>query len=1353
MSKYYLILLFFISPFLQSFSQNSHIKGIINTYTKITNINVDEIEVASIQNISAGDIVMIFQATGAELDIINTNVILDLNNTGRFEILIVQSVGPGLTITCESEIENTYDLSESIQLIKIPEYEVAIVDSTLTCKTWDGQTGGVLALIANQRLELQADINVSMKGFRGGNPDDQEEYIGDCSDALDSAYYYKNTLNEAAFKGEGFVQSDFDKTRGYGPNANGGGGGNGKFFGGAGGANVVYGGNGGYEFEECGEDNNNLFAAGGQFDAGVNEFYFYPGQRITLGGGGGTSTQNKSQGFVATKGGNGGGIVLVIADSIKSNGNAIRANGESITTDATAGGGGGGGGGAILLETKNFIDNNLKLQANGGKGGDTFHDTYLLGPGGGGGMGVIWYSSSALPSAIRNNLECKEGLSGSTTPFNFDDHFASSGNDTLPGFASVKNKMVLPLNGFLFNKIYSDQYICMDEIPAPLRGTSPKGGDGTFTYQWQQKQQGGPWTDIGSNNDSLLYYFASGLTDTTFFRRVVTSAGATLNDTSKIITIFVHDPVTGNGISSDQLLCNNESPNPLTGNVYSGGDYMNYYFQWESSPNNSDYDTVPGAHNETFSPGALTDSTYFRRVITSGACSLTSNSVLIQVLDPIENNNISSNQDVCYNLTADQLIGTNPTGGDNANYSYLWEESNNQTTWANASGTNDQSNYEPGNLTQTKYFRRTVSSGAGWLCIHVSDTVKIDVLESITNNTISQDDTVCTNDLITLTGNQPEKGNGEYAYNWISSPNQSSWISSPAPLTSLNSFTSNELVNDMYFKRVIYSGINSACIDTSNQVFVKVLETISGNSIDGDREICHTNSIDNLVGTATLSGGISDYTYTWEYRPDGGNYTDLQGSNSQSSYSFAFDPDPGLYYIRRKVTSNACVDYSDSVSLNVQSAISGNNISNNTNVCLETAPPPFTSSTLAGGDNSYSYSWLQSADGENFTAALNQNTVALYQANELNSLTYFQRVVNSGQCIDSSNVFNIDVLPLPTSSIVTPSDTICEGDAIQIDFTLTGTAPWEISYSNENDEDQKFSIETASGQIELEPTSNYIFTTDSVKDGNGCYANEISGQTNISVYAAPPANAGRDTSICGDELTLYGSTGYDAQWQTSSPDLSFSDDNLPNTTLITDSYGEYELTYNTFDWICTSSDNIYVTFYQEPDQAAFEVEGDIELNLVDNFILNAIEPSVGIGTWSYPESDSANIQITDINDPNSQASIPGNSEREYTLYWTVSNGVCPSTRDSLTVKKTNDIIQGFSPNNDGVNDAYIIGGDRKINLKVVNRWGQEVFSDPDYQNDWKGTGPNGDDLPEGTYFYILQLDDDDPRKGYIIIRR
>jgi gliding motility-associated-like protein len=74
------------------------------------------------------------------------------------------------------------------------------------------------------------------------------------------------------------------------------------------------------------------------------------------------------------------------------------------------------------------------------------------------------------------------------------------------------------------------------------------------------------------------------------------------------------------------------------------------------------------------------------------------------------------------------------------------------------------------------------------------------------------------------------------------------------------------------------------------------------------------------------------------------------------------------------------------------------------------------------------------------------------------------------------------------------------------------------------------------------------------------------------------------------------------------------------------------------------------------------------------------------------------------------------------------------------------IPEGFSPNNDGIDDTWFIKHPfgMKLDVKVVNRWGNEVYSNPDYKNDWRGKGIKnflGEDLPEGTYYFFVHTID------------
>ena len=63
----------------------------------------------------------------------------------------------------------------------------------------------------------------------------------------------------------------------------------------------------------------------------------------------------------------------------------------------------------------------------------------------------------------------------------------------------------------------------------------------------------------------------------------------------------------------------------------------------------------------------------------------------------------------------------------------------------------------------------------------------------------------------------------------------------------------------------------------------------------------------------------------------------------------------------------------------------------------------------------------------------------------------------------------------------------------------------------------------------------------------------------------------------------------------------------------------------------------------------------------------------------------------------------------------------------------------ITPNGDGLNDLFRIPGlDLYDNSKVevYDRWGNVVFSSDNYRNEW-----SPEDVPEGTYYYILEVDD------------
>jgi gliding motility-associated-like protein len=72
-----------------------------------------------------------------------------------------------------------------------------------------------------------------------------------------------------------------------------------------------------------------------------------------------------------------------------------------------------------------------------------------------------------------------------------------------------------------------------------------------------------------------------------------------------------------------------------------------------------------------------------------------------------------------------------------------------------------------------------------------------------------------------------------------------------------------------------------------------------------------------------------------------------------------------------------------------------------------------------------------------------------------------------------------------------------------------------------------------------------------------------------------------------------------------------------------------------------------------------------------------------------------------------------------------------------------------------MNDEFVIYGINDLfDLKIYNRWGNLVFDQNPYENNWNGESNNGKKLSEGQYYYILKNDQEDLNlEGIVILVR
>jgi gliding motility-associated-like protein len=130
-----------------------------------------------------------------------------------------------------------------------------------------------------------------------------------------------------------------------------------------------------------------------------------------------------------------------------------------------------------------------------------------------------------------------------------------------------------------------------------------------------------------------------------------------------------------------------------------------------------------------------------------------------------------------------------------------------------------------------------------------------------------------------------------------------------------------------------------------------------------------------------------------------------------------------------------------------------------------------------------------------------------------------------------------------------------------------------------------------------------------------------------------------------------------------------------------------------------------------------KIEGD--------FTANGGEKWLTIG-WFFPASDITYNLVGDT-------TATGIVTSAYYLIDAVK--VHPCTDDEEAIILTN----GISPNGDGKNDFYVIDSlPPNSRVSFYNRWGNEVYRSDHYNNEWEGKW-NGQLLPTGTYFVVVEM--------------
>jgi len=176
------------------------------------------------------------------------------------------------------------------------------------------------------------------------------------------------------------------------------------------------------------------------------------------------------------------------------------------------------------------------------------------------------------------------------------------------------------------------------------------------------------------------------------------------------------------------------------------------------------------------------------------------------------------------------------------------------------------------------------------------------------------------------------------------------------------------------------------------------------------------------------------------------------------------------------------------------------------------------------------------------------------------------------------------------------------------------------------------------------------------------------------------------------------------------------------------------------------------------DNATTSIEVPVWISVLDNDSTTMVPATLQIIV--NPKKGNANVDLQNVG-VNYIPDYEFMGEDSFLYVVCDSYNICDT---ALVVVTVNDIINTpelFTPNNDGFNDKYIISGIEKYadsHFVVFNRWGNKVYENANYKNDWDGSSNSrykigGEPLPVGVYFYILKYARNRVKQGGLYLER
>ena len=574
--------------------------------------------------------------------------------------------------------------------------------------------------------------------------------------------------------------------------------------------------------------------------------------------------------------------------------------------------------------------------------------------------------------------------------------------------------------------ISNDQTICYNSQPNLISISTFSTGGGSISnssYTWEYSDDGiTSWQSINNG----VSFQPNSLFNTRFYRVKTVSDFNCGPVYSNVIVITVLDSLLPGSINSSQNICFNTAPNELFFNNLPSGADSNYSYIWQKSQNNLSWDNLFMSDSIIYQPEVLDNSTFYRSIVISdfGCGSSLTNSVFISVYDEFLNGQISTNDTICYNTNANDILTTISPLGGNTPYSYEWSlfDSISSTWIVQSSGFNN--NFSPGTLTSSSYFRVKFISNSG--CgEYFSNSSYVHVLPKVSSPMIASNQTICFDSLASELEMiiPPSGGNDFFEYSWQSSIDSINWSLANGIFNDTVYFPGN-MSNSTYYRLEVQSSDSSNCISRySDTILIDVLDPLSAGQISSNQSICFNSIPDSLFFILDPSGVDNSFIFQWQESFDNINWLNISGALSSK-----YQPNQltESKYFRVRVSSNfGCgVKFTSSVYILVYSDFNPGTISDNDTICLgDDINLIELSSSSFGSNGIYSYQWQFNDNG--FWDNLMSANDTFYQPTNLSDTTTFRlNVISLCGNLNTNNI-TVVVNPLPEAYNILGEFSVC----------------------------------------------------------------------------------------------------------------------------------------------------------------------------------------------------------------------------------------------------------------------------------------------------------------------------------------